>query len=120
MIAKQRKIPFMEDPGVLLFEWVQGLTNNSKKVVSYGGWIAVKGLPLTWWSSKFFKVIGDCCGGQIEVDKRTDNLKYLYDARIKVRENETSFLPELVKLTEGKQSYGPHSTHFTGDSTCHC
>lgn len=81
---------------------------NVKKVVSYGGWLAVKGLPLSWWSSKFFKQIGDICGGLIEVDKRTKNFKSLYEARIKVRENESGFLPEWVKLTEGEQSYIVH------------
>ncbi|KAK9922041.1 hypothetical protein M0R45_030524 [Rubus argutus] len=90
------------------FEWVDGLMKNVKKVVSYGGWLAVKGLPLSWWSSKFFKQIGDICGGLIEVDKRTKNFKSLYEARIKVRENESGFLPEWVKLTEGEQSYIVH------------
>jgi hypothetical protein len=87
-IASHSKIPLKGQPEVLLFEWVDGLTKNVKKVVSYGGWLAVKGLPLSWWSSKFFKLIGDICGGLIEVDKRTANLKSLYEARIKVRENE--------------------------------
>ncbi|KAK9929417.1 hypothetical protein M0R45_026518 [Rubus argutus] len=105
MIAKQKKLPVKGQSDVILFEWVHGLTNNWKKVVSYGGWIAVKGLPLHWWSSKFFKLIGDTCGGFIEVDKRTENFKLLFEARIKVKENGIGFLPESIKLTEGDQSY---------------
>ncbi|KAK9949905.1 hypothetical protein M0R45_005415 [Rubus argutus] len=107
-IASHSKIPLKGQPEVLLFEWVDGLTKNVKKVVSYGGWLAVKGLPLSWWSSKFFKLIGDICGGLIEVDKRTANLKSLYEARIKARENVSGFLPEWVKLSEGEQSYIVH------------
>lgn len=81
------------------------MLNNLKKVVSYGGWLAIKGLPLHWWTSHFFKQIGDVCGGLIEPDKRTEKREYLYDARIKVRNNKSGFLLELVKLTQGEQSY---------------
>ncbi|KAK9910625.1 hypothetical protein M0R45_034581 [Rubus argutus] len=70
--------------------------------------VSSEGAPLSWWSSKFFKLIGDICGGLIEVDKRTANLKSLYEARIKVRENVSGFLPEWVKLSEGEQSYIVH------------
>ncbi|XP_040361661.1 uncharacterized protein LOC121049149 [Rosa chinensis] len=104
-IASHGKLPLLGQPEVLLFEWAQGLTNNLKKVVSYGGWIAVKGLPLQWWSQKYFKQIGDTCGGLLEVDNRTEGFKHLFEARIRVRENEIGFLPELVKLTEGNQSH---------------
>ncbi|KAK9938232.1 hypothetical protein M0R45_014984 [Rubus argutus] len=105
MIVKQGKIPLRGQSEVLLYEWADALMNNLKKVVSYGGWIAVKGLPLHWWSTKFFKRIGDACGGLLEVDKRTEKLKHLYEARIKVTENETGLLPELIKLSEDGQSY---------------
>lgn len=37
--------------------------------------------------------------------KRTANLKLLFEARIKVRENESGFLPELLKLREGEQCH---------------
>lgn len=98
-IASRGNIPLEGQPDLLLYEWIPGLLNNLKKVVSYGGWLAIKGLPLHWWISHFFKQIGDVCGGLIKLDKRIKKREYLYDARIKVRNNKSGFLPELVKLT---------------------
>lgn len=47
MIASHGKIPSLGQPEVL-FDWAQGLANTLKKMVSYGGCVAVKGLPLHW------------------------------------------------------------------------
>lgn len=105
-IAKQRKIPLKGQPEVFLFEWTDALTNNMKKVVSYGARLdCSEGTPTPLVVKEFLQVIGDNCGGLIEVDKRTENLKLLYEARIRVRKNETDFLLELLKLREGEQCH---------------
>ncbi|BFG29847.1 hypothetical protein CerSpe_161210 [Prunus speciosa] len=92
-------------PEVLLWCWEQSLKNNITKVVSYGGWIAVTGLPIHWWSKKYFERIGDACGGLLEVGWKTEKLKYLIEAKLKVRKNTIGFLPELLKLAEENEVY---------------
>lgn len=44
-----------------LLEWWASLSTNAKKVVSYGGWIAVEGLPLHLWFMETFHSIGYAC-----------------------------------------------------------
>ncbi|KAL6279762.1 hypothetical protein ACE6H2_016643 [Prunus campanulata] len=90
---------------VLLYSWERGLENNIPKIVSYGGWLGVSGLPMHWWRKDFFERIGNKCGGLIEVDQRTENFKYLFEARIKTRKNHVGFLPEIVIINEGSESY---------------
>ncbi|KAK9922239.1 hypothetical protein M0R45_030713 [Rubus argutus] len=80
-IAIRGIIPLEGQPDLLLYEWIPVLLNNLKKV------------------------IGDVCGGLIEVDKRIERRKYLYEAQIMVKNNVLGFLPEVVKLTQGEQSY---------------
>ncbi|CAB4280063.1 unnamed protein product [Prunus armeniaca] len=43
--------------------------------------------------------------GLIELDQRTENFKYLFKARIKTRKNHAGFLPEIVIINEGSESY---------------
>ncbi|KAI5349821.1 hypothetical protein L3X38_002710 [Prunus dulcis] len=90
---------------VLLYSWERGLENNIPKIVSYGGWLGVSGLPMHWWRKDFFERIGNECGGLIELDQRTEDFKYLFEARIKTRKNHVGFLPEIVILNEGSESY---------------
>lgn len=66
--------------------------------MSNGGWIAITGLPLHWWSLKFFNRIGEACGGLIEVDLRTSNFAYPINAKLRVRTNEIGLLPSDLRI----------------------
>lgn len=68
-------------------------------MVNYGGWIAVKGLPLHWWSKPFFKQVGAACGRLFEVHMLTKNFIYLLEAKIRVRSNRSSLIPQAVKVS---------------------
>lgn len=98
--AKVGKISMDGAPDLLLFSWKQSLENNMRKVVSYGGWIAISGLPLHWWSQKFFRRIGEACGGLIDVDLRTSNFEYLIDAKLRVKSNDVGLLPGDLRIEE--------------------
>ncbi|KAL6279496.1 hypothetical protein ACE6H2_016377 [Prunus campanulata] len=45
------------------------------------------------------------CGGLLQVDQRTENYKYLFEAKIRTKKNSIGFLPEILTLTEGTETY---------------
>ncbi|CAB4316221.1 unnamed protein product [Prunus armeniaca] len=53
----------------------------------------------------FFEHIGNECGGLIELDQRTENFKYLFEAGIKTKKSHVGFLPQIVIINEGSESY---------------
>ncbi|KAH0972498.1 hypothetical protein GBA52_024654 [Prunus armeniaca] len=53
----------------------------------------------------FFEHIGNECGGLIELDQRTENFKYLFEAGIKNKKSHVGFLPQIVIINEGSKSY---------------
>lgn len=69
------------------------------KIVNYGGWIGIYGLPIHWWTKEIFIRIGRECGGLLEVDWQTDRLSYLFEAKIKIRTNFTGLLLEILEIT---------------------
>ncbi|ONI14438.1 hypothetical protein PRUPE_4G281000 [Prunus persica] len=104
-VCSSGKLAVEGQTDVLLYSWEHGLKNNIPKIVSYGGWIGINGLPMHWWNKEFFQRIGLECGGLLQVDQRTENYLYLFEARIKTRKNFIGFLPEILTLTEGTESY---------------
>ncbi|BFG14753.1 hypothetical protein CerSpe_010270 [Prunus speciosa] len=104
-VTSSGKLALEGQTDVLLYSWEHGLKNNAPKIVSYGGWLGITGLPMHWWTKNFFQRIGMECGGFLEVDQRTENYKYLFEAKIKTRRNLSGFLPEIVTLTEGTETY---------------
>lgn len=104
-VSRIGRVAVEKQTDVWLFSWEQGSKNNTHKIVSYGGWIGISGLPMHWWSKKFFERIGEECGGLIEVGHRTENFKYLFEAKIKLRSNSTGFLPEILRISEGTETF---------------
>ena len=50
-------------------------------------WVRIPGLPLQFWSMEFFKMVGDACGGFVDVDEETKKSSYRKGARILVKNN---------------------------------
>ncbi|RVW51474.1 hypothetical protein CK203_084032 [Vitis vinifera] len=67
-------------------------------------WVRVVGLPLHLWSREVFKLIGDGCGGLINVDEETFSMANLQWARLLVRVKGRDF-PSSVQLVEGSGCY---------------
>lgn len=65
---------------------------------SYGGWIAVEGLPPHLWTNNWFQKIGATCGGLVEVDGRCTKFEYLLEARLKIQPNATGFIPKFINV----------------------
>ncbi|TXG51297.1 hypothetical protein EZV62_023821 [Acer yangbiense] len=106
---------------VTLQRWKPDI-NKSKELFAFGGgWIAIEGLPFHIWTKKMFCKIAEFCGGLIEIDRRTENLQSLFEARIKVGENENSFIPAEVEIEDGDRFFNlklrPLSRFFSGSGS---
>ncbi|KAM1811352.1 hypothetical protein ACFX11_028259 [Malus domestica] len=88
-------------PEVVLSGWWESIKPSERKVVSYGGWIALEGLPPHLWTSDFFHEIGDACGGLVEIDRKTADFEFLLEAKIRIKQNNTGFIPEFVEVADG-------------------
>ncbi|KAM2879274.1 hypothetical protein FF1_014790 [Malus domestica] len=88
-------------PDVVLSGWWESIKPSERKVVSYGGWIALEGLPPHLWTSDFFHEIGDACGGLVEIDRKTADFEFLLEAMIRIKQNNTGFIPEFVEVADG-------------------
>ncbi|KAM1796220.1 hypothetical protein ACFX11_036482 [Malus domestica] len=88
-------------PEVELSGWWESIKPSERKVVSYGGWIALEGLPPHLWTNDFFHEIGDACGGLVEIDRKTADFEFLLEAKIRIKQNNTGFIPEFVEVADG-------------------
>ncbi|KAM2575052.1 hypothetical protein TB2_006915 [Malus domestica] len=90
-----------EYPEVKLAGWWKSLNSNQRLAVSYGGWVALEGLPPHLWTKKYFHDIGEACGGLADIDQTTACFGYLLEAKIKLKTNITGFIPEVVEVADG-------------------
>ncbi|KAF3656540.1 hypothetical protein FXO37_15416 [Capsicum annuum] len=67
-------------------------------------WIRLLRLPLSLWSQKNFKMVGDLCGGYVETEKETTLKNHLYWARIKVR-GDGKRVPREIEIDSDGFSY---------------
>lgn len=65
-------------------------------------WIRILGLPLSMWSNKMFKLIGDRCGGFVETEEETTLKNHLHWARIKVH-GDGKEVPKEIELISDLQ-----------------
>ncbi|KAM1085007.1 hypothetical protein ACFX13_011002 [Malus domestica] len=100
-IALLGAIAMKEYPEVELAGWWESLNSNKRLAVSYGGWVALEGLPPHLWTKKFFKDIGEACGGLADIDQATTSFGFLLEAKIKLKINFTGFIPEVVEVADG-------------------
>lgn len=68
-------------------------------------WIGVEGLPLNFWNSVTFKIIGEACGGLMEIAPETTNQSFLRYAKIKVKGFPSGFLNPIVEIPHDKESF---------------
>ena len=67
-------------------------------------WIGIEGLPLNMWNIHVFKVIGEACGGFLEVAEQTKNKSYLGYAKLKVKGFENGMMNPVIEiLCEGEK-----------------
>ncbi|KAM1745387.1 hypothetical protein ACFX11_012140 [Malus domestica] len=100
-IALLGAIGMKEYPEVKLAGWWESLNTNQRLAVSYGGWVALEGLPPHLWTKKFFQDIGEACGGLADIDQTTARFGFLLEAKIKLKTNLTGFIPEVVEVADG-------------------
>ncbi|KAM7486989.1 hypothetical protein LguiA_002998 [Lonicera macranthoides] len=90
---------------VMFAPWHPEHTFLDRKLVSTGGWIGVEGLPPCYWTKEILKLIGDECGGLMEISKATSNLRDLSMARIKVNGGNSGYIPESMEIKVKKEAY---------------
>ena len=61
-------------------------------------WIRVDGLPLNLWNLDTFKLIGEACGGLLEVARETSEQTFLMYAKLKVKGHMSGFLDPIVGI----------------------
>ncbi|EXC11724.1 hypothetical protein L484_020777 [Morus notabilis] len=54
------------------------------KIEARNSWIRIEGLPLNLWNAHAFKIIGEACGGLLEIAKDIVDQSFLLLAKIKV------------------------------------
>lgn len=65
-------------PSAVLERWMEFLGSPPCLV-----WVRFKGVPLQAWHKDIFKLLGDCVGQIVEVDKKTAQKKILREGRDK-------------------------------------
>ena len=69
-------------------------------------WIGIEGLPLKMWNIHVFKVIGEACGGLLEVLGETLQKLYLGYVKLKIKGFETCMMNAVIEiLCEGEKVY---------------
>ncbi|KAF3669432.1 hypothetical protein FXO38_07594 [Capsicum annuum] len=84
--------------GLFLFEFTSKLIAEHLVNRPKSTWIRIVGLPLH--SQKIFKIIGEYCGGSIEIEEETTLRNHVKWARVKARSEESS-IPKEVKIENG-------------------
>lgn len=62
-------------------------------------------LSLKWWKKEIFEEIEAKCGGLLQIDRRTDSMQRLFTARIKVKGNDSGFIPAEVDMAIGFERF---------------
>ena len=60
-------------------------------------WIGIEGLPLQMWNNHVFKVIGEACGGLLEIAEDTKNKSFLGYAKIKVKGHVSGLMNPVIE-----------------------
>lgn len=86
--AKRTVSPFS-----LLERWMEWLGSPLRC-----SWIKVKGMPLQAWHEGVFRLVGNCLGRTVEVDKKTVQKDYLKESRIRVQVDKPVTLPTQLSI----------------------
>lgn len=74
--------------------------NHTQIAVNYS-WIGLEGIPLNLWNIHAFKIIGEVCGGLLEVTEETLNKSFLRFAKLKVKGLANGLMNPLMELPCG-------------------
>lgn len=66
---------------------------RDSRLLCWGGWVGIKGLPFHLWKKKVFGKIGSYCGGLIKISR-------ISEARIKVKKGVSGFIPTEFTVKE--------------------
>ena len=58
----------------------------------------MEGIPLNFWNYHVFKIIGDFCGGLLEIAEETLNKTFLRFAKLKVKGAANGFMHPLMEV----------------------
>ena len=67
-------------------------------------WVRIVGLPISLWSPKILRRVGDACGGFITVDEHTKSMGDLQWARILVKLRGEA-RPSVLEIEGEEESY---------------
>lgn len=83
---------FFERRITLLFEkWTLGSNSKEKTYECCDSWIKIFGLPWNLWTVSTFELIGDHCGGLLDIHDATKSFSDLSAALIKVKGRQGGF-----------------------------
>ena len=83
----------------LLFEkWNPIKHSRPTCIKGYGGWLAIRNLPLEYWNRATFEAIGSHFGGLEEIALETLNFLNVSEAKIKVQKNLCGFMPASIEI----------------------
>ena len=88
-------------PGVgeVCFErWNLDNQFTNSKIVCKNSWVGIEGLPINMWNSHVFKVIGEKCGGFLDLASCTADLTFLPYAILKIGGNKGGFIQEKLEI----------------------
>lgn len=103
MLVEHRDCMLPAVAHVKFAKWSPKAQFLNTKIECSHGWIGIEGLPLNLWNIHVFKVIGERCGGLIDVDKCTIEKKLLSHAKVQLRGSTKGFIPEFTIFFVGKE-----------------
>lgn len=66
---------------IKLEKWSTSINPREDRLLFWGGWLGIEGLPFHLWKHEVFEKIGQQCGGLVMVDRETKRLAYLREAK---------------------------------------
>lgn len=81
-----------------LVKWSSEVSIKDPMVTSYGRWIRVRNLPVDRWSMETFQIIGENCGGLVEIANKTLTRLDMLEASIKTKNNLHGFIPASLSI----------------------
>lgn len=92
----ERNLAIVEGEKVFPNSWTCFVKTINMEVVTFRGWISIKGLPFYRWNGGTFNYVGQQRGGLREIDYNSKNFLKLSEARIQVNAKSISSIPSIL------------------------
>lgn len=93
------KRDFFDSRVMLLFEeWSPDIYKSEKVQECCNSWIRIFDLPWILWTAESFKIIGERCGGLLEISEDSSHFRDLRAAKFKVRGIEGGFIKSEMNI----------------------